>query len=294
MINLNSFIGISQHTQELRQLIQVIGPGESTVLVLGDSGTGKEVVANAIHNCSARASGPFVPVNCGAIPKDLLESELFGHRKGSFTGAISDRKGRFQLANKGTLFLDEIGDIGKGLQQALLRAIETGEIQPVGSFERKIVKVRIIAATNRNLEDMVERGVFREDLYYRLNVVIVNLPPLRERTDDIGLLAFHFLKQYSAQNKKQIDKISSGALKLLENYFIEMIEDDDGLKLQQETEFGVAKSVFDRERPDLMTRNGKGPPRAKPGKNSSVHVDRYVDKYIGESKQKMIKKGNIN
>jgi transcriptional regulator with PAS, ATPase and Fis domain len=147
-----------------------------------------------------------------------MTSELFGHVKGAYTGAVSDKHGVFEAADGGTLFLDEIGDIGKGLQQALLRAIETGEIQPVGSFKRKIVRVRIIAATNRNLEDLVEKGVFREDLYYRLNVVTVNLPPLRDRTDDIGLLAFHFLKQYSAQNKKQIDKISSGALKLLENY----------------------------------------------------------------------------
>lgn len=213
-----NIIGTSPSMANLFKTIHHVKDSRTTVLIQGETGTGKDLVARAIHYNGNRASKPYIPVNCAALNENLMTSELFGHVKGAYTGAVSDKQGVFEAADGGTLFLDEIGDIGKGLQQALLRAIETGEIQPVGSFERKTVGVRIIAATNRNLEDMVEKESFREDLYYRLNVVTVNLPPLRERADDIGLLAFHFLKKYSAQNKKQIDKISSGALKLLEDY----------------------------------------------------------------------------
>ncbi|MBU0972288.1 MAG: sigma-54 dependent transcriptional regulator [Proteobacteria bacterium] len=215
----DNIIGTSPSMVDVFKTIHHVKASKTTVLIRGETGTGKDLVARAIHYNGDRASKPYIPVNCAALNENLMTSELFGHVKGAYTGAVSDKQGVFEAADGGTLFLDEIGDIGKGLQQALLRAIETGEIQPVGSFKRKIVRVRIIAATNRNLEDLVEKGIFREDLYYRLNVVTVNLPPLRDRTDDIGLLAFHFLKQYSAQNKKQIDRISSGALKLLENYF---------------------------------------------------------------------------
>ena len=217
MNNLNSFIGISQHTQELRQLIQVIGPGESTVLVLGDSGTGKEVVANAIHNCSARASGPFVPVNCGAIPKDLLESELFGHRKGSFTGAISDRKGRFQLANKGTLFLDEIGDMSMELQVKLLRVLQERTIDPVGSTESIPIDVRIVAATHKNVEKLIGEGLFREDLFYRLNVMPIEITTLAERQEDIPMLLEYFAKHYAGANQRPI-RFTSSSMALLLNY----------------------------------------------------------------------------
>ncbi|WDP84799.1 MAG: sigma-54-dependent Fis family transcriptional regulator [Desulfobacter sp.] len=213
-----SIIGTSPSMADLFKTIHHVKDSRTTVLICGETGTGKDLVARAIHHNGNRASKPYIPVNCAALNENLMSSELFGHRKGAYTGAVSDKQGVFEAADGGTLFLDEIGDIGKGLQQALLRAIETGEIQPVGSFKRKNVRVRIIAATNRNLEDLVEKKDFREDLYYRLNVVTIHLPPLRERADDIGLLAFHFLKQYSAQNKKQIDKISSDALKLLENY----------------------------------------------------------------------------
>jgi len=214
-----NIIGTSPSMVDLFKTIHHVKDSITTVLIRGETGTGKDLVARAIHYNGDRSSKPYIPVNCAALNENLMTSELFGHVKGAYTGAVSDKQGVFEAADGGTLFLDEIGDIGNGLQQALLRAIETGEIQPVGSYERKNIGVRIIAATNRNLEDMVEKGGFREDLYYRLNVVIVNLPPLRERADDIGLLAFHFLKQYSTQNKKHIDKISSGALKLLENYY---------------------------------------------------------------------------
>lgn len=203
---------------DIFKTIHHVKDSRSTVLVRGETGTGKELVARAIHYSGDRAEKPYVPVNCAAISENLMSSELFGHVKGAYTGAVTDKKGVFEAADGGTLFLDEIGDIGKGLQQALLRAIESGEIQPVGSFKRKTVQVRIIAATNRNLEDMVEKGSFREDLYYRLNVVTISLPPLRERIDDIALLAGHFLKRYAAQNNKQIGGISPEALKLMEKH----------------------------------------------------------------------------
>jgi transcriptional regulator with PAS, ATPase and Fis domain len=203
---------------EIFKTILHVKDSRSTVLIRGETGTGKELVARAIHYQGNRAAKPYVPVNCAAINENLMSSELFGHVKGAYTGAVSDKQGVFEAADGGTLFLDEIGDIGKGLQQTLLRAIETGEIQPVGSFKRKRVQVRIIAATNRNLEQMVEKGTFREDLYYRLNVVIINLPPLRERMDDMAMLAYHFLKRYAVQNNKQIDHISPDALKLMEKY----------------------------------------------------------------------------
>ncbi len=214
----DNIIGNSPGMTEVFKTIHHVKDSRTTVLIRGETGTGKELVAKAIHYNGDRAAKPYVPVNCAAINENLMSSELFGHVKGAYTGAVSDKKGVFEAAEGGTLFLDEIGDIGKGLQQTLLRAIESGEIQPVGSFKRKVVQVRIIAATNRNLEEMVEKGQFREDLYYRLNVVTISLPPLRERIDDIALLAYHFLKRYASQNDKQIDRISPDALKLMEKY----------------------------------------------------------------------------
>jgi DNA-binding NtrC family response regulator len=214
----DNIIGNSPGMSEIFKTIHHVKNSKSTVLIRGETGTGKELVARAIHYNGDRAAKPYVPVNCAAINENLMSSELFGHVKGAFTGAVSDKQGVFEAADGGTLFLDEIGDIGKGLQQTLLRAIERGEIQPVGSFKRRIVQVRIIAATNRNLEDMVEKGTFREDLYYRLNVVTISLPPLRERVNDIALLADHFLKRYADQNNKRIDHISPDALKLMEKY----------------------------------------------------------------------------
>ncbi len=213
-----NIIGTSEAMMTVFKTINRVKDSRTTVLICGETGTGKELVARAIHFNSDKASKPYLPVNCAALNENLLASELFGHVKGAFTGAISDKRGLFEAADGGTLFLDEIGDIGAGLQQTFLRALENGEIQPVGSFERKKVTVRIIAATNKNLEAMVEQGSFRKDLYYRLNVVIINLPRLRERQRDIGILAHHFLKRYSAQNNKSIKRISQEVLRLLENY----------------------------------------------------------------------------
>ncbi|MCD4676493.1 MAG: sigma-54 dependent transcriptional regulator [Desulfobacula sp.] len=213
-----NIIGTSEPMMAVFKTINYVKDSKTTVLIRGETGTGKELVARAIHFNSDKASKPYLPVNCAALNENLLASELFGHVKGAFTGAISDKRGLFEAADGGTIFLDEIGDIGIGLQQTFLRALENGEIQPLGPFERKKVPRRIIAATNKNLEAMVDRGSFRKDLYYRLNVVNIDLPPLRERKGDIGILAYHFLKQYSAQNNKNINRISQEVLRLLEDY----------------------------------------------------------------------------
>jgi DNA-binding NtrC family response regulator len=214
----DNIIGTSEAMMSVFKTINRVKDSKTTILIRGETGTGKELVARAIHFNSDKASKPYLPVNCAALNENLLASELFGHVKGAFTGAVSDKQGVFEAANEGTLFLDEIGDIGAGLQKTFLRVLENGEIQPVGSFERKKIFVRIIAATNKNLEAMIEQGSFRKDLFYRLNVVIIDLPPLRKRKGDIAILAYHFLKQYSDQNNKSIKRISQQALDLLENY----------------------------------------------------------------------------
>ena len=208
---------MSPEIRALRELIKTLGPSDSTVLILGESGTGKELVAKALHECSSRAKGPFIPVNCGAIPKDLLESELFGHKRGSFTGAISDRKGRFQLADKGTLFLDEIGDMSMDLQVKLLRVLQERKVDPVGSLGAIPIDVRVIAATHQNIESLIDEGRFRKDLYYRLNIMPVEVQPLAERVNDIPVLIEHFAKQ-QAQGAKAPISISQASMELLSNY----------------------------------------------------------------------------
>ena len=204
MTSSQKIIGQSIAIEELRTLIEMVGPSESTVLILGDSGTGKELVARALHDSSTRAGGPFIPVNCGAIPRDLLESELFGHRKGSFTGAIADRKGRFELANKGTLFLDEIGDMPIDLQVKLLRVLQERQIDPVGSLLSIPIDVRVLAATHKDIVGLMEKSLFREDLYYRLNVMPSEIKTLGERVDDVPVLFEYFAKQHIVDGKKPI------------------------------------------------------------------------------------------
>ncbi len=196
-----SIIGQSAATLSLKQLIQRVAPSDATALIIGESGTGKELVARALHDRSPRAkTGQFVPVNCGAIPRELIESELFGHKKGSFTGAISDRKGRFELAHEGTLFLDEIGDLALDMQVKLLRAIQERTIDPIGGGKSIPVDVRVVAATHRDLEQEVAAGRFREDLYYRLNVLPLATPPLRDRTEDLEALITHFAGLHTTQD----------------------------------------------------------------------------------------------
>jgi len=197
------------------QTMRAVAPSNATILIMGESGTGKDLVAHAIHNLSPRANGPFNAVACAALPSSLLETELFGHEKGAFTGAVGRRQGRFEVAHGGTLFLDEIGDINEQTQLGLLRAIEQKEITRVGAESSITVDVRIISATNRDLPAMVEDGRFREDLYYRLNVVTITLPPLRQRRDEILLLAESFLRRYGSQSAKMIRGFSNDAIRLL-------------------------------------------------------------------------------
>jgi DNA-binding NtrC family response regulator len=211
-------IGKSDKINAVAQMVQKVAPTKSTVLLLGESGTGKELFARAIHNLGAREQYPFVPINCAAIPRDLLESELFGHEKGSYTGADTKKLGKFELADKGTIFLDEVGDMDVAIQSKLLRAIEEGEIERIGASKTIRVDVRIVAASNKHLEKAVEEKKFREDLFYRLNVFPITIPPLRERREDIPFLVEYFLKKYCLEIKTADKSISKEALALLMNY----------------------------------------------------------------------------
>ena len=211
-------VGNSLPMQKLYRLMEKIADTDSTVLITGESGTGKELVARTLHYNSSRASNPFVPINCSAIPKDLIESELFGHEKGAFTGAIGTRIGRFEMANGGTLFLDEIGDIPHFLQVKLLRVIQEREFERVGGTKTIRVDVRILAATNKDLEKATREGEFREDLFYRLNVIPVEIPPLRERREDIPVLVDHFMGEHCRKKKKAPVKMTPDAAGILESY----------------------------------------------------------------------------
>jgi two-component system response regulator PilR (NtrC family) len=211
-------ISASPEMMKVFSLIPKAGTSKANVLITGESGTGKELVARAIHSNSPRSSGPFITINCGGVPEQLLESELFGYTKGSFTGALSDKIGLFEAADKGTIFLDEIGDLPLALQVKLLRIVQEKSFKPVGGTKEISVDVRIISATNINLEEQVIKGTFREDLFYRLNVIHIRIPPLRERKEDIPILAQHFLEQYSRESGKEIRTISSYALKSLLDY----------------------------------------------------------------------------
>jgi two-component system response regulator HydG len=211
-------IGHSKPMQEVFAVIEKVAKEETSILIKGESGTGKELVARAIHNRSPRKDKPFIRVNCGALNENLLESELFGHEKGAFTGAIKQKKGRFELAHEGTLFLDEIGDISPAMQIKLLRVLQEKEFERVGGEETLRVDVRIISATNQNLEQLMEAGKFREDLYYRLSVIPVKLPSLRERKEDIPLLANHFLNIFARETKKLNYQIDPAGIELLKQY----------------------------------------------------------------------------
>jgi DNA-binding NtrC family response regulator len=213
-----NLIGDSDLMQQVFQFIEKIAATSSTVLICGESGTGKELVAKAIHYNSDRKDEPMIPVNCGAIPEDLLESELFGYEKGAFTGAIKTRIGRFELADRGTIFLDEIGDMSPGLQVKILRVLQEHEFERVGGVKSIKVDIRIVAATHRDLEKAVKQGVFREDLYYRLNVIPITIPPLRERTSDIPLLTHHFMKKFNRGKKQNIKGVSQESMNTLLRY----------------------------------------------------------------------------
>jgi DNA-binding NtrC family response regulator len=214
----SEIIGKSKQIKDLIDIAHQVAQSDISVLIYGESGVGKEVFAREIHQKSKRAEKPLVSVNCGAIPEGILESELFGHKKGSFTGATDDRKGYFEMADKGTLFLDEIAEMPLTTQVKLLRVLETGELLPLGSETTKKVDVRIIAATNKDLQTEVDAKQFRKDLYFRLKAVTLNIPPLRERKEDVILLITHFLKNYSDQNHIPVPKISNDALEMLTDF----------------------------------------------------------------------------
>ncbi len=240
----NNIIGKSKKMQEVFNLIERVAPGNSTVMIYGGSGTGKELVAKAIHYNSPRANRPFIPFNCGAIPETLIESELFGHTKGAFTGAVQAKKGLFEEANGGTIFLDEISTISPSVQVKLLRVLQEKELMKVGSTERVKIDVRMIAASNENLEENIGQGKFREDLFYRLQVFPIFLPDLKDRKEDIPLLAYHFLDRYSKESKKEIKGISKKAMKLLLEY--------DWPGNVRELENAIERAVIMADRDDLM------------------------------------------
>ncbi|MCD6526590.1 MAG: sigma-54-dependent Fis family transcriptional regulator, partial [Desulfuromonas sp.] len=211
-------IGTSAPIQDLKQQIAIAAPTSGWVLITGENGTGKELVARSIHRMSKRSGKPFVEVNCAAIPEDLIESELFGHEKGAFTGATSKRKGKFDLAHEGTLFLDEIGDMSLKTQAKVLRILQEHKFERVGGIKTIEVDVRVIAATNKNLEDEIKSGNFREDLFYRLNVLPFHVPALRERAEDIELLTNHFLRSYCEKENTEIKRITDDAVNIMQNY----------------------------------------------------------------------------
>ena len=218
LTGLDNIIGQSPNMRAIFDLIQTVAPQASRVLITGESGTGKELVARAIHENSARAHAPFITINCGAFPETLLESELFGYTKGAFTGANENRRGLFQAAHGGTLFMDEIGNMDQAMQVKLYRVLQEGKVRPVGSTEELDVDVRVIAATNRDLEKAIAAGEFREDLFYRLSVIPIHVPSLRERREDIPLLARHFLERFRKSMEKPIEGVSPQAMQRLESY----------------------------------------------------------------------------
>jgi two-component system response regulator AtoC len=216
--NVEGIVGHSARLAEVIERVKLVAPSRATILIEGETGTGKELIAQAIHQASPRARAAFVPVHCAALPANLLESELFGHERGSFTGATERREGRFESADGGTVFLDEIGEIGPEIQVKLLRFLETKSFERVGSTKTMTVDVRLVAATNRNLEQMVKEGKFREDLFFRLNVVRITTPPLRDRSEDIPVLLEHFIRVYSKENGYDPVQVEPGAMRHLQAY----------------------------------------------------------------------------
>jgi len=241
--DLDSIIGKSEEMRKLLEMIRRVAPTDSTILITGESGTGKELVAQAIHLQSRRAKGPFVSINCGALPETLLESELFGHTKGSFTGAIKNKDGLFKVADGGTLFLDEVGETSHAIQVKLLRALQEKEIMPVGATQPIPVDCRVLAATNANLESKIQAGEFRTDLFYRLSVIPIHLATLRERRDDIPLLANHFLKRICHQNSLEPKIFSPEAMEKLIHY--------DWPGNVRELENAIERSVILEESPTI-------------------------------------------
>jgi DNA-binding NtrC family response regulator len=272
-----NLVGASQGMQRVFDAVLQVAPSRASVLVVGESGTGKELVAQAIHEHSPRAGGPFVKLHCGALAETLLESELFGHEKGSFTGAVQRREGRFQQADHGTLFLDEIGEISPATQIKLLRFLQEHEFERVGGNQTIKVDVRIVAATHRNLMERVKEGLFREDLYYRLNVVTIEVPALRDRPSDIPLLASHFLSRIAHENAKVIERFSDDALARLTHHAwpgnVRELENaiERAVVVCRSNEIGVADLA-----PSIAPSDGAGQgPPAVPG-STLAELERYA------------------
>lgn len=268
-------IGQSRAMQEVLDLVRQMAPSEGNVLILGESGTGKELIARALHEGSERSKGPLIKVNCAALPEDLLESELFGYRKGAFTGAVKDKPGRFQLAQGGTLFLDEIGEMPLHLQAKLLRALQERVVEPLGAVREEKIDVRLIAATNKDLVQEVEKGGFRQDLYFRLNVLEVTVPPLRERLEDIPLLVKHFIQILGEKNRKPVRGADDSFLKALKSY------DWPGNVRELEN---VTERAIILCRSDVLTRSDLPPGLGKPSKSreqerkqAGSSMDDYVE-----------------
>jgi len=271
---LDRVIGVSQVMASLFEMVRAIAPTSSTVLVTGESGTGKELVARAIHGLSGRAEGPFVSINCGALPDTLLESELFGHVKGAFTDARQGKKGLFEAASGGTLFLDEVGETSPPMQVKLLRALQERRIRPVGGTEEIEVDVRVIAATNAPLETLVEQKRFREDLYYRLQVIPIRTPPLRERREDIPLLAHHFLERFAREMGKRVAKISEEAMGQLQAFDwpgnVRQLEN----VIERAVAFETTEAVMPERLPEAVRRPGR--PATLPTIGDGFSLDAYL------------------
>ena len=276
---MNPLVGNSPKMRQVHSLINKVADSNSTILITGESGTGKELAARAIHELSPRREQPFVPVNCGAIPEELLESELFGHVRGAFTGAVNSRQGRFQLANGGTLFLDEIGEMSPKLQVKLLRVLQERQFEPVGSDRAVQVDVRVVAATNRDLHVAVREGKFREDLFYRLNVLPVHLPSLREREGDVPLLVKHFLTLHGLRKAKRAARVEPEAMAVLEKYrWPGNVREVENLveRLIVLNEDGVIRV---NELPDYVIQNGSSDQSAGAALPASgMDLDRYLEK----------------
>ncbi|HEY1939633.1 MAG TPA: sigma-54 dependent transcriptional regulator [Candidatus Angelobacter sp.] len=266
--SLENIVGSSPAIEKLKGTIRTVAPTASTVLIYGESGTGKELVARAVHSCSTRASEPFVSINCGAFPETLLESELFGYMKGAFTGASQNKRGLFEVSNGGTIFLDEIAEMSVSMQVKLLRVLQERTIRPVGGTQETPVDVRVIAATNRDLQEMVANNTFREDLYYRVSVIPIQVPPLRERREDVEQLANHFLKKYAAAAQKSILRIGRESLEALRGF-----EWPGNVRqLENTIERAVAMEMGDELRVDLEADRPRARAAAASTNGNSPHV----------------------
>ncbi len=287
-LSIDGFVFKSSRMENVFQLVQTVAPTRSSVLILGESGTGKEVIARAVHRLSKRRSEPFIPVDCGAIPENLLESELFGHVKGAFTGAHTTKKGMFAIANGGTLFLDEVAELPLHLQVKLLRVLQERKIKPVGDVNEVAIDVRIIAATNRDIDRMVAEGKFREDLYYRLNVITVQVPPLRDRLEDVPHIAQHFLKKFAAEFGKPTRWISPEAIAVLKEYaYPGNVRELENI-IEHAVTFSNDESIDRESLPERLHERAAPAPAAAPAELRLPDTGFNVDDYLADIEKRIL------